>query len=101
MRLKRVMRHTVNLLVEELPSALRRTADFLGDCPLRLEHLTLTLGRPARLTAVFAPNAATAAVDRFAQAVGGRTVASEATPSESRPAPFHWQADGAGDDHVG
>ncbi len=95
------MRHTVNLLVEELPAALRRTADFLGESPLRLEHLTLTPGRPSRLTAVFAPNAATAAVDRFAQAVGGRPVSNEATPADTRPAPFHWQADGAGDEHVG
>ncbi len=94
------MRHTVNLLVEELPSALRRTADFLGESPLRLEHLTLTPGRPARLTAVFAPNAATAAVDRFAQAVGGRAVSGDSTSSD-KPAPFHWQADGAGDDHAG
>ncbi|MBX3148216.1 MAG: hypothetical protein KF785_15745 [Gemmatimonadales bacterium] len=94
------MRYTVNLLVEELPAALRRTADFLGESPLRLEHLTLTPGRPARLTATFAPNAATAAVDRFAEAVRGRLERDGAMRSDPGSAPYHWQADGAGDDHV-
>ena len=84
------MRQTLDVTSDELPEALRRAADFLGRSRIRLERLTLITGSPSRLTAEFPANTAATTVERFARAVG--------RPADDGTIPFHWQADGAGDD---
>ena len=86
------MRHTVDLLVDELPEALRRAADLFRTGELGLERMSLTPGRPHRVTAVFRSDSAG---ERFARAVGGTPMRSR-TPHPER-VPYQWQADGAGD----
>jgi len=109
------MRHTVHLLVDELPGALERTAALLGAMPFRIEHLTIATGHggQARLSAVVDAPAGMPVTDLFTRAVaagprvGGPVPSAESrlpsTPQRvpSASLPYHWQADGAGDDRVG
>jgi hypothetical protein len=97
------MRRSVVFLVDELPDALRRAAEYLGAGRIQLERLTVTPGQPSRLTAVFPADTIDATVEGFARAVRGVRKPIPALPRAAlpkqpeAPAPFQWQADGAGD----
>jgi hypothetical protein len=92
------MLHTVHLLVDEIPTALARAAEALRDRRYRLRRLTVskvgTAGRVSITAVVEAPVGAPVA-GLFGESLPG-TMARPAEPV----APFHWQADGAGD-HAG
>jgi hypothetical protein len=100
------VRHTVHLLVDEVPRALSAAARLLALTRYPVERLTVsagTFGR-AKLTAVVtAPDDAPVCA-LFAEAMN--PIPRKAPPVlaagglEPR-VPYQWQADGAGDEHVG
>ncbi|MEO8450867.1 MAG: hypothetical protein ABI647_13805 [Gemmatimonadota bacterium] len=106
------MRHTIHLLVDEIPAALRRTAHLLGTTLLRVERLSVASeaghGR-GRLTIVVEAPPGAPVLELFTDAVGAPRTgwAPAPKPSTGRSAwpvaaePFHWQADGAGDSRAG
>ena len=105
------MRHTVHLLVDEVPRALSAAARLLALTRYPVERLTVSAGTSgqAKLTAVVSAPDDAPVFALFAEAVnprpkkpapmlaaaGGRNRAAEGR------VPYQWQADGAGDDRVG
>jgi hypothetical protein len=107
------MRHTVQLSVDEIPAALRRTAQLLGTTLFRVEHLSAASGAgqgPGCLTIVVEAPANAPVLELFTRALAAPRAGSAAMPRAAafrpiragEPAePFRWQADGAGDPDAG